>query len=107
MDPLVQPIATNVGYGTEFWTAIEKIMLGYPGVHTICGLSNISFGLPERKLLNQTFLAMAIARGLDAAVTNPLDKRIMGIIAAADALVGRDAHCAAYLKAYRMGKLQF
>jgi 5-methyltetrahydrofolate--homocysteine methyltransferase len=67
----------------------------------MCGLSNISFGLPERKFINQTFMVMAITKGLDGAIVNPLDKRMMGCITTAEMLMGSDAYCMRYLKAYR------
>jgi cobalamin-dependent methionine synthase I len=105
VDPLVQPLATNTSYGIEFLTAVEQIMSRFQGVHTICGMSNISFGLPERKFLNQTFMVMAIARGLDSAVLNPLDKKLMAGVIAAEALMGKDNFCMNYLKAYRSEKL--
>ena len=105
VDPLVQPISTNDAYGREFMDAIEAIMTGFPGVHTICGLSNISYGLPERKLLNQSFMVMAICKGLDGAIVNPLDRRMMANIYAAETLAGRDEYCSNYLSAYRDGKL--
>jgi cobalamin-dependent methionine synthase I len=105
VDPLVQPVATNNTFGCEFLQAIERITQTFKGVHTMCGLSNISFGLPERKFLNQTFMVMAIARGLDGAIVNPLDGRMMGCIVAAETLLGKDAYCMNYLKAYRAGKL--
>ena len=101
VDPLVQPLATNTTYAVEFVEAVERIMTGFPGIHTVCGLSNISYGLPERKFLNQTFVVMAIAKGLDGAIINPLDKRMMANILAAEALAGRDDYCMSYLKAYR------
>jgi cobalamin-dependent methionine synthase I len=107
VDPLVQPLATRNTYGTEFLSAVEQIMSHFQGVHTICGMSNISFGLPERKLLNQTFMVMAIARGLDSAVLNPLDKKLMAGVIAAEALMGKDNFCMNYLKAYRGKKLDF
>jgi len=107
VDPLVQPLATKTSYGIEFLTAVEQIMNRFQGVHTICGMSNISFGLPERKFLNQTFMVMAIARGLDSAVLNPLDKKLMAGVIAAEALMGRDNFCMNYLKAYRGKKLDF
>ena len=107
VDPLVQPVSTNSGFGIEFLESIQRIMAGYPGVHTICGLSNISYGLPERKFLNQTFVTMAIDRGLDGTIINPLDRRIMANIAAAEALAGRDNYCVKYLQAYRAGKIKF
>lgn len=107
VDPLVQPISTNSTFGSEFLNAVDKIMTGFPGVHTICGLSNISYGLPMRKHLNQNFAVMAIARGLDGLIINPLDKRMMANIIAAETLIGRDNYCVNYLKAYRNKKFEF
>ncbi len=106
VDPLVQPISTNDSYGMEFMDAIEAIMTGFPGVHTICGLSNISYGLPERKLINQAFVVMAIAKKLDSAIINPLDKRMMANIIAAETLAGKDEYCSNYLTAYREERLK-
>ena len=106
VDPLVQPIATNNNFGVEFLKAIEKITATYKGVHTICGLSNISYGLPERKFLNQTFMVMAISKGLDAAIVDPLDKRMMANIIAAETLIGNDNFCMNFLKAYRAKKFE-
>jgi cobalamin-dependent methionine synthase I len=101
VDPLVQPVSTNNNFGVEFLNTIEQIVKTFEGIHTVCGLSNISFGLPDRKFLNQTFMSMAIAKGLDGAIVNPLDKKMMANIIAAEALAGRDDYCMAYLKAYR------
>lgn len=105
VDPLVQPVATNGAFGMEFLMAVERIMGAFPGVHTICGLSNISFGLPARKFLNRSFMVMAISRGLDSAIVNPLDGGMMACIAAAETLAGKDPYCMGYLKAFRAGKL--
>jgi 5-methyltetrahydrofolate--homocysteine methyltransferase len=106
VDPLVQPIATNSNFGVEFLEAIEKITTTYEGVHTICGLSNISFGLPERKFLNQTFMVMAISKGLDAAIVDPLDKQMMANIISTETLIGNDNFCMNFLKAYRAKKFE-
>ena len=105
VDPLVQPIATNSNFGVEFLRAIEKITTTYEGIHTICGLSNISYGLPKRKFLNQTFMVMAISKGLDAAIVDPLDKQMMTNIIAAETLIGNDNFCMNFLKAFRAKKL--
>ncbi len=107
VDPLVQPISTNQEFGVAFLEAIEEIMARFEGVHTICGLSNISYGLPQRALLNHTFMAMAIGRGLDGAIVDPLNRRMMATIYAAEALAGRDEYCEQYLTAYRQEKLSF
>jgi len=107
VDPLVQPLSTNDNYGTEFLTSIEMIMSRFPGIHTVCGLSNISYGLPERMLLNQTFMVMAITKGLDGAIVNPLDNKMMAAIVTAETLAGKDEWCAEYLQAYRQKKFEF
>ncbi len=106
VDPLVQPVSTNDKYGVEFFNAIERIMTGIPGVHTICGASNVSFGLPKRPLLNRSFMTMAILRGLDGAITNPLDKKMIATIVTAEALAGKDSFCMNFLDAYRAEKLE-
>jgi 5-methyltetrahydrofolate--homocysteine methyltransferase len=106
VDPLVQPLSTRSDFGVEFLKAVEGIMTGFPGVHTMCGLSNISYGLPERKLLNQTFAVMAVAKGLDGLIINPLDRRMMANLVAAEALAGRDRSCMKYLKAYRAKRFE-
>ena len=105
VDPLVQPVATDVAHGIAFLDAVESIMTEFRGVHTICGLSNVSYGMPHRRLLNRTFLAMAVARGLDAAILDPLDQRMMAGVIGAEALAGRDGYCRDFLKAHREGRL--
>ncbi|WP_319406077.1 methyltetrahydrofolate cobalamin methyltransferase [uncultured Desulfosarcina sp.] len=106
VDPLVQPVSVDNSFGTGFINAIERIVAAFPGIHTACGLSNISYGLPARKFMNQTFMTMAIAKGLDGAIINPLDKRMMANIVAAEALAGRDNFCMNYLKAFRAGMFE-
>lgn len=101
VDPLVQPVSVDDTFGVEFINSIEKIVTTFSGIHTACGLSNISFGLPARKIMNQTFMVMAIAKGLDGAIMNPLDKKMMANIITAEALFGKDNFCMNYLKAFR------
>jgi cobalamin-dependent methionine synthase I len=107
VDPLVQPVSTNKTFGVEFMEAIERITETFKGIHTVCGLSNISFGLPNRPFLNQTFMSMAIAKGLDGAIINPLDKKMMANIIAATTLAGQDDYCMNYLQAYRDNRFEF
>jgi len=76
-------------------------MRRFEGIPTACGFSNVSYGLPARKFVNRTFTSMAIAKGLDGAIVNPLDKGMMASIIAAEALAGRDNFCMNYLKAFR------
>ncbi len=107
VDPLVQPVSTNSHFGTEFLNAVEGIMTRFPGVHTMCGLSNVSFGLPIRKFMNQAFAVMAIAKGLDGLIINPLDPLMMASLITAETLAGRDEYCTKYLKAYRNKRFEF
>jgi cobalamin-dependent methionine synthase I len=106
VDPLVQPIATDKSFGMSFLNAIERIVTTFEGIHTVCGLSNISYGLPNRPLLNRTFMSMAIAKGLDGAIVNPLDETMMSNIITATALAGKDPFCMEYIKAYRSERLR-
>jgi 5-methyltetrahydrofolate--homocysteine methyltransferase len=103
----VQPVSTNKEFGIEFLKSVEQVITTYEGIHTMCGLSNISYGLPNRAFINQTFMSMAIAKGLDGAIVNPLDKRMMANIMAAEMLAGKGDSCMAYLKAHRAGKFEF
>ena len=105
IDPLVQPISTDPCLGPTVLEAMKKIKGSFPEVHLICGLSNISFGLPARKLINQVFFALALAAGLDAAILDPTDPRMISCLKAGQALLGQDPFCGTYLKAYRQGQL--
>ncbi len=105
VDPLIQPISTDTKNGLSALETIKMVKEAYPGTHAVCGLSNVSFGLPERKLLNQTFMVMLMAAGLDGVILDPNDKRMMALISAGEALLDRDPYCGQYLKAYRKGIL--
>jgi 5-methyltetrahydrofolate--homocysteine methyltransferase len=105
IDPLVVPIGTNDKNGVVTLETIRIVRNTYPGVHIVAGLSNISFGLPERKLLNQVFVALTMGCGLDTAIIDSTDKRLMTIIKAALTLLGKDNYCTGYIQAFREGKL--
>lgn len=104
-DPLVLPISTQQNNALLFLETLREIKKHLPEANTISGLSNVSFGLPERKLVNQAFLVLALGSGMDAAIIDPTDGRITALIQATEALMGADTFCAGYLKAYRAGKL--
>lgn len=106
IDPLVYPLATNTQSAVATLDAIERIMKGFPGVHTTCGLTNVSYGLPTRKLINRTFLVSAIVRGLDSAILDPTDKTLFGALKAALAVTGKDDFCVEYITAFRAGRLE-
>lgn len=104
-DPLIKPISVDGEYGFQALETIAGIAGWNKGVHITCGLSNISFGLPHRALLNRTFLVMAMERGLDSALIDPLDREIIKSIKTAEVLLNRDAYGMEYLKASRAGLL--
>lgn len=105
MDPLVQPVSTDVTKGKMAMDAVAGIMQRHPGVHTCCGASNISYGLPQRQIINRTFIAMMIAYGLDSAILDPLDGKTMESVFTASMLAGKDRFCRDFLQAVRAGKI--
>lgn len=103
IDPLVKPISAAEKAGLEVIQTLRLITEEFPGVHKICGLSNISYGLPNRKMLNRLFMVLTLDNGMDSYILNPLDKTMMGFLHAATALVGKDKFCMNYLSAHRKG----
>jgi cobalamin-dependent methionine synthase I len=106
IDPLVRPIGTGSHYGTVAIETIRQVKREFPEVHIACGLSNISFGIPCRKLMNQTFLIAALGAGMDGAILDPLDRKLRSFIYAGEALFGLDDFCMNYLTQYREGELE-
>jgi 5-methyltetrahydrofolate--homocysteine methyltransferase len=105
VDPLAFPLATDPLSGTAVLAAIREVMSRYPGVHTICGLTNVSHGLPARKLMNRTFLVAAISHGMDAVIADPTDAALMAGILAGEALLGRDEYCMEFIQGFQDGKI--
>lgn len=100
IDPLVMPAGAVQGSGRQVFE-ITRMVHEELGVNTVCGASNVSFGLPNRDTLNAHFLSMAIASGMPAAITNPCENEIKQAILAADVLMGHDENCMAWIKANR------
>jgi 5-methyltetrahydrofolate--homocysteine methyltransferase len=96
----VEPDAALVALET-----IKTIRSNFPQSHITCGVSNVSMGLPGRKLINRTFLAMAIAAGLDALLIDVRDRALVSSTYASRILVNQDPYCLEYLKAYREKKI--
>jgi len=105
VDPLVQPVSVDTQMGNAALGAIHRIMQEFPGVNTICGLSNVSFGLPERHLLNRHFLALCMASGLSAAILDPTDTRLMTTLVTVELLLGRDEYCEHFIDAYQNSRI--
>ena len=100
VDPLVMPIGALGSAGSAAFRLIRRLRVEL-GVNTICGASNVSFGLPNRHALNGTFLAMAAATGMTSAIMNPLHGEEMTAIMAADVMNGVDLNCARWLRKFR------
>ncbi|HBT47742.1 MAG TPA: methyltetrahydrofolate--corrinoid methyltransferase [Peptococcaceae bacterium] len=105
LDPLVKPLGVGSTCGVEVLESTRILRQKYPQVHLICGLSNISYGLPERRLLNRAFMVMCLSVGMDAFILDPLDRPLMSLLAAAKAVAGKDDYCLEYIAAARAGKL--
>ncbi|MGM0651461.1 MAG: methyltetrahydrofolate cobalamin methyltransferase [Bacillota bacterium] len=105
LDPLIKPVSVDGEYGPQALDAIERIAKLGSGVHITSGLSNISFGLPHRALLNQAFIVLAMGRGMDSAIVDPLDKKKMSLVKAAEVILNLDPYAMNYLKAARADKL--
>lgn len=106
LDPMIQPVSTDSESAKITFEAVRKIREELPDVHITCGLSNVSFGLPARKLINRTYLSALIFAGLDSAIIDPMDKELRKIIYSAEALVGKDEYCMNYIAKYREGFLE-
>jgi len=104
-DPLALPISVDVNQGMVTLKTIEQIKKNYPTAKTAIGISNISYGLPCRRLVNRAFLLMAAAAGLDVAILDPTDASMMSAVRSADLLVGKDPSCRGFIRAYRQGQL--
>ena len=100
IDPLVMPVGAMASAGRSVFKILNRCR-DELGVNTTCGASNVSFGLPNRLVLNGVFLAMAIANGLTSAITNPLEAEIKRGIMAADVFMGNDPNCLAWIGANR------
>jgi len=105
IDPLVEMLCTtDDGAGISILIEVmNHIKTTHPKVHISGAVSNISFNLPVRRLVNQAFAVLAINAGMDSAVLDPLNKDLQGVIFAAEAMIGLDDFCAQYVSAYREG----
>lgn len=106
IDPLAMAISTRTEGALIALESMRTLRLEYPDVRFSLGLSNISFGLPARTLINQAFLAQALAAGLDAAIIDPLDQGLTNMLFATELILGRDRFCRRYTNAFRAGKIK-
>lgn len=98
-DILIDPLALTVSTSGENPSIDQEVIraLKARGIHTVMGVSNVSFGLPNRDAINSTFLALSLEAGLAAAILNPQSARMRETYLAFLALKGKDAGCQAYV----------
>lgn len=116
LDPLVFPVSTDPDNAKRFFEAIEATLAEFPGVHITGGYSNISFGMPNRKLLNMVFTYLCAEHGADSGIINPVHMppaAIGGLDTASEpfqlakgVLTGQDAYGMEYITAHREGRLE-
>ena len=101
IDPLVVTLSTDQTALTVFAECCRRIKAEYPDIHITSGLSNISFGLPTRKNINQAFMVLAMNAGMDSAIVDPTNKNMIGMIYATNALLERDEYCLDYIDKFK------
>ena len=100
VDPLVMPIGAMGNAGQQVFRLVRRLREEL-GVNTICGASNVSFGLPNRHAITGTFLAMAVGAGMTSAIMNPLHSEVKSAVMGADVLMGNDQNCANWISVHR------
>ena len=116
IDCLVFPISVASEYGLHYLDAVKEVRKTYGSeVHITGGLSNVSFGLPNRKLINDTFINLSIGAGIDTGIIDPVQSKIGAILdldtdqepvrLARAMLLGHDDFCSNYLRNWRAGQL--
>ena len=103
IDPLVEMLCTSEDGIAMNIEVIETVRKQYPTIHITAAISNISFNLPVRKLINYGFMILAMNAGLDSAIMDPTNRDMLGLVYATEALMGEDDFCMEYIGAYREG----
>ena len=104
LDPLVETVVSDSAAASITIQTIRLYRNSFPQVHIACGLSNVSFGLPERMNINAAFLAAAVCNGLDAAILDITNAKIRLALAAANIISGQDEYCMDYINYCRSQK---
>lgn len=104
IDPLVEMLCTSEDGISMVIEVIKTVKEKQPTIHVTGAVSNISFNLPVRRLLNQAFLVLAMNAGMDSGVMDPTNRDLLGMVYATEAMLGLDDYCMEYISAYREGK---
>lgn len=105
LDPLVIALATDNRSIYSFIETMRQIKEIYPTLKITSGLSNISFGMPLRKVVNQTFLTLATFSGMDSAIMDPCNRDMISTLMSTEAIMGLDRNCRKWNDAFRKGKI--
>ncbi len=97
IDPLAMTISTSENGAVPTLEALDYIKNSL-GVHTVLGVSNISFGLPNRQIINSAFFTLAMQKGLSAGIVNPMSAEMMQAYYAYNALYANDKGCLGYIE---------
>jgi 5-methyltetrahydrofolate--homocysteine methyltransferase len=103
IDPLVEMLCTSEDGISMVTGVMRDIKAKYADIHITGGASNISFNLPARKVVNRAFIVLSMAAGMDSAIVDPTNPDMIGLIYAAEALLGYDEMCIEYINAFREG----
>lgn len=103
IDPLVEMLCTSEDGINMIVDVIKEIKARYPKIHVTGGLSNVSFNLPARRLVNQAFIVLMMNAGMDSGILSPTNQDLMGMIYATEALLGKDEYCMEYIESFREG----
>ena len=103
IDPLIEMLCTSEDGITMVTEVIREIKKQYPTIHVTGAVSNISFNLPARRIANQAFAVLAMSAGMDSFILDPLNKDMMGMLFATEAMMGEDEYCMEYSGAFREG----
>jgi len=103
IDPIVHTLSTDEQSLATFAACAKEIRARSNTAHVVSGLSNISFGLPARSVINHAFLVLAMQAGMNAAIMDVLDREMVGLLHATNALLGEDEYCMDYITAFREG----
>ncbi|UYO64120.1 methyltetrahydrofolate cobalamin methyltransferase [Acetobacterium wieringae] len=103
IDPLIEMLCTSEDGITMVTEVIREIKKQYPTIHVTGAVSNISFNLPARRIANQAFAVLAMSAGMDSFILDPLNKDMMGMLYATEAMMGEDEYCMEYIGAFREG----
>jgi len=117
IDPLIFPVSVDTAFGPHSLDAISELRRRFgPEIHITGGMSNVSFGIPNRKLINEVFLVLALEAGADSAIMDPvvnrpaalatLDRASPAYKLAEDVILNRDRNCKNYLRAWRKGEFK-